>query len=240
MSISRAVLQDTDHERQDDDQEMLFHGDKPITRRSDWPWLGDRRGVPDRLTALQKGARLPATVRPCPRRRSSRSAPSAGSSTAPTPSCAPTAGFRLFTQTRRLPEEALADFPPASELECVRVAPVAWMEALARGLQERGVTLRVERALAEDAPEGQRADIFGDIAQLFGLYVRSEDLELARELDASIAAQLVPEESEALEEGEMERLSGLRCGAVCRCARMRRLRVEPGLRRREGSRPLVK
>jgi hypothetical protein len=102
------------------------------------------------------------------------------------------------------PEETLEDFPPATQLACVRVAPVAWMEALARGLQERGVTLRVERALAEDAPPGQRADIFGDIAQLFGLYVRSEDLELARELDASIAAQLVPEESEALEEGETE------------------------------------
>jgi len=111
-----------------------------------------------------------------------------------------------------LAEETLADFPPASELECVRVAPVAWMEALAQGLQERGVTLRVERARAEDAPEGQRADIFGDIAQLFGLYVRSEDLELARELDASIAAQLVPEESEALEEGEVEDCPA--CGAA--------------------------
>jgi hypothetical protein len=100
--------------------------------------------------------------------------------------------------------EALEDFPPAAQLECVRVAPVAWMEALASGLQERGVTVRVERARAEDAPEGQRADIFGNIAQLFGLYVRGEDLELARELDASIAAQLVPEESEALVEGAEE------------------------------------
>jgi hypothetical protein len=108
--------------------------------------------------------------------------------------------------------EALDDFPPAAQLECVRVAPVAWMEALAQGLQERGVTLRVERARAEDAPEGQRADVFGDIAQLFGLYVRSEDLELARELDASIAAQLVPEEAEALAEGEVDACPA--CGAA--------------------------
>ena len=100
--------------------------------------------------------------------------------------------------------DELRDFPPAAELECVRVAPVAWMEALAQGLQERGVTLRVERAMAEDAPEGQRADVFGDIAQLFGLYVRGEDLALARELDASIAAQLVPDEAEPLAEGETE------------------------------------
>lgn len=110
------------------------------------------------------------------------------------------------------PEEDLEGFPPASQLECVRVAPVAWMEALARGLRERGVTLRVERARAEDAPEGQRADVFGDIAQLFGLYVRSEHLELARELDASIAAQLVPDEAEALEEGEVEACPA--CGAA--------------------------
>jgi hypothetical protein len=109
-------------------------------------------------------------------------------------------------------EDELRDFPPAAQLECVRVAPVAWMEALAQGLQERGVTLRVERALAEDAPEGQRADIFGDIAQLFGLYVRSEDLELARELDASIAAQLVPDEAEALADGEVEACPA--CGAA--------------------------
>jgi len=102
------------------------------------------------------------------------------------------------------PEEGLGNFPPAAQLECVRVAPVAWMEALARGLQERGVTLRVERALAEDAPEGQRADVFGHIAQLFGLYVRTEDLALARELDASIAAQLVPDEGEAMADGEVE------------------------------------
>jgi hypothetical protein len=110
------------------------------------------------------------------------------------------------------PEEELEGFPPAAQLECVRVAPLAWMEALARGLQERGVTLRVERALAEDAPEGQRADVFGDVAQLFGLYVRSEDLALARELDASIASQLVPDEAEALEEGEVEACPA--CGAA--------------------------
>jgi hypothetical protein len=70
----------------------------------------------------------------------------------------------------------------------------------------------VERARAEDAPEGQRADVFGDIAQLFGLYVRGEDLALARELDASIAAQLVPAEAEALEEGEVEACPA--CGAA--------------------------
>jgi hypothetical protein len=101
-------------------------------------------------------------------------------------------------------DEALEDFPPASELACVRVAPLAWIHALSAGLQERGVTLRVERARAEDAPDGQRAGIFGNVDQLFGLYVRPEDLELARELDASIVGQIVPEEAPPVAEGEDE------------------------------------
>lgn len=118
----------------------------------------------------------------------------------------------VHAETLAADARALAEFPPASELECVRVAPFAWMELLAQELQERGVTLRVERARAEDAPDGQNAEIFGDIAQLFGLYVRAEDLALARELDGSIAAQLIPDESPALAEGEEDACPG--CGAV--------------------------
>jgi hypothetical protein len=98
----------------------------------------------------------------------------------------------------------LADFPPASELACVRVAPLAWIHALSVHLQERGVTLRVERASAEDAPEDQRAGIFGDSAHLFGLYVRPEDLAAAREVDSTIVGQIVPEEAAPLVEGEEE------------------------------------
>jgi hypothetical protein len=109
-------------------------------------------------------------------------------------------------------EEALAEFPPADQLACVRVAPLAWIQALSMGLQEQGVTLRVERARAEDAPDGQRADNFGDVGQLFGLYVRSEKLELARELDGSIAALLLPEDSAPLEEGEVDACPA--CGDV--------------------------
>lgn len=101
-------------------------------------------------------------------------------------------------------EEALEDFPPVDQLACVRVAPLAWIQALSMGLQEQGVTLRVERARAEDAPDGQRADVFGEAGQLFGLYVRSEQLALARELDGSIAALLLPEDAEPLEEGEVD------------------------------------
>ena len=100
-------------------------------------------------------------------------------------------------------EEVLQAFPPASELECVRVAPIAWIRALSGALQEGGVAHRVEPATAEDAPESQRPDVFGDV-QLFGLYVESEHAPPARELDGTIAAQLLPEEAPALSEGEEE------------------------------------
>jgi hypothetical protein len=100
-------------------------------------------------------------------------------------------------------EEDLEAFPPASELECVRVAPIAWIQALSGALQQRGAAHRVEPATAEDAPEGQRPDVFGDV-QLFGLYVQSEHAPLARDLDSSVAAQVLPEEAPTLAEGEEE------------------------------------
>jgi hypothetical protein len=100
-------------------------------------------------------------------------------------------------------EEELQTLPPASELECVRVAPMAWIRALSGALQRGGVAHRVEPATAENAPEGQRPDVFGDV-QLFGLYVESEDAPPARELDGTIAAQLLPEEAPPLGEGEEE------------------------------------
>jgi hypothetical protein len=94
-------------------------------------------------------------------------------------------------------------FPPASELECVRVAPIDWIRALSGALQQGGVPHRVEPASAGEAPEGQRPDVFGD-AQLFGLYVECEQVPPAREVDALIAARLLPEEAPALAEGEEE------------------------------------
>jgi hypothetical protein len=108
-------------------------------------------------------------------------------------------------------DEELQAFPPASELECVRVAPIHWIRALSGALQQGGVGHRVEPATAEDAPEGQRPDVFGDV-QLFGLYVESAHAPPARELDGTIAAQLLPEEAPALDEGEEEACPA--CGTV--------------------------
>jgi hypothetical protein len=109
-------------------------------------------------------------------------------------------------------EEAnLEAFPPASELECVRVAPIAWIHALSEALQRRGVAHRVEPASAENTPEGQQTDVFGD-AQLFGLYVQSEHVTPAKDLDGSIAAQVLPEEAPNLAEGGEEACPA--CGAA--------------------------
>ncbi len=108
-------------------------------------------------------------------------------------------------------EEEIEAFPPASQLECVRVVPIAWIRALSGALQERGLAHRVEPAREGDTPDGQRPGVFGE-AQLFGLYVRSECASPARELDGAIAAQLLPEGRRPLEEGEEEACPA--CGAA--------------------------
>ncbi len=103
-----------------------------------------------------------------------------------------------------LPEDvAPEELPPASELVCIRVAPLAWIRTLSESLQRGGVAHRVEGARASDAPEGQRAETFGNV-RLFGLYVTEVHAARTRELDAGIAAQLLPEESPELPEGEEE------------------------------------
>jgi len=110
----------------------------------------------------------------------------------------------LVTPDRIADEEAaVAEFPPASELDCVRVAPLPWIRALSQGLEEGGVAHRVEPAREDDAPEGQDAGVF-DGAQLFGLYVESENAAATREFDRAIAAQLLPEAAPPLADGEEE------------------------------------
>ncbi|MGH0035738.1 MAG: hypothetical protein ACQGVK_12000 [Myxococcota bacterium] len=94
-------------------------------------------------------------------------------------------------------------FPEASELDCIRVAPIEWVQGLSGALQQRGVGHRVEPATAADAPDGQRPDLFGE-AQLYGLFVLADDAPLARELDDAIAARIMPEEAPELAEGEEE------------------------------------
>jgi hypothetical protein len=100
-------------------------------------------------------------------------------------------------------EPPLEAFPQADELACVRVAPIAWIQALSGGLQERGHPHRVEPidAGTPGSDGDARHEAFGD-SQLFGLYVRADDLEAARDLDAIIAVQVFPEAAPDLEEGQ--------------------------------------
>lgn len=109
------------------------------------------------------------------------------------------------------PETLPEELPPAADLLCVRVAPLPWIRALSEGLEQAGVTHRVEPATVEDAPEGQNCEIF-DGAQLFGLYVDPAAGAAARELDGAIAVQVLPDEAPPLAEGEQDACPA--CGAA--------------------------
>jgi hypothetical protein len=101
------------------------------------------------------------------------------------------------------------DFPPASELILVRVAPEPWIEALSEALSGREAPHRVEPLSAEEAPEA--AARFGT-SPLFGIYVRAAEEAVAREFDAAIAAQVDPQiQAEPLSDGESEPCPA--CGA---------------------------
>ena len=109
------------------------------------------------------------------------------------------------------PEAGPVELPAASQLLCVRVAPLAWIRALSEGLEQAGLSHRVEQATAADAPEGQSCESFGDVA-LFGLYVEHAHGSPARELDQAIAVQVLPEEAPPMQEGEQDACPA--CGAA--------------------------
>ena len=110
-------------------------------------------------------------------------------------------GVDLVFESELPPEPQAEAFPPASELTCIRVAPIPWIRALSGALEQRGVAHRVEPARAADAPEGQRVESFGDV-DLFGLYVREQDATPVRELDAAIAVDVLPGEAAESLSGE--------------------------------------
>jgi len=107
----------------------------------------------------------------------------------------------LVQPSEMLPEQDPVELPPASELACIRVAPLAWVRALSDGLEQRGLPHRIEPGRLEDAPEGQRPEVFGE-AELFGVYVGAQDEPAAKELDSQIAQQVLPEEAPTLAAGE--------------------------------------
>lgn len=96
------------------------------------------------------------------------------------------------------------EFPPASELTCIRVAPVPWIEALSQALEEQEVLHRVEPIAPGEVPEG--APVAGEgQGELAGLFVADDGIGPARTIDQAIAAQVNPEQhAEQLAEGEVE------------------------------------
>jgi hypothetical protein len=71
--------------------------------------------------------------------------------------------------------------PPASDLTCVRVAASGWSLGLAERLVERDILHRVE--LMES----------GGSAEVYGVFVLPEDVEVAREIDAEHARREMPD-----------------------------------------------
>ena len=127
-------------------------------------------------------------------------------------------------------EEELENFPPASELECVRVAPLPWIRALSEALQQGGVVHRVEPGGADAAPEGQRPEVFGDV-QLFGLYVRIEHASRGpgnRRFHRGPGPPGRGSERRGRRGGDVP---GLRHGARCGCDRVSGLRIAVGVGR---------
>ena len=85
------------------------------------------------------------------------------------------------------PELEPEEFPDIAALACVRVGPLPWTRAISDALTEAGLAHRVEpdtRSVAEGGVDPER---FGG-ETLYGTWVRPEDLEPAREIDAAIVA----------------------------------------------------
>ena len=83
------------------------------------------------------------------------------------------------------------EFPPASELVCVRVADSNWSLGLAESLRELDVPHRV--ALLES----------GSTKQVYGVFVLPEDLDAASRIDADHARREMPDLPEGFDPRDM-------------------------------------
>lgn len=79
------------------------------------------------------------------------------------------------------------NFPPTSELECVRTGPIAWTRALSAGFEEASIPHRVEPDTRSEAEGGLSPSEF-DGADVFGIWVRPSDLPAAVKIDKVVFA----------------------------------------------------
>jgi hypothetical protein len=93
-----------------------------------------------------------------------------------------------------------AELPPASELECVRVAAIGWVLALSDVLSAAGITHRVEIANPDPGSEAAGPQT------PYGVFVRAEDHTAAARIDADFMRAQIPDSPGdadfAVEEGQ--------------------------------------
>ncbi len=99
------------------------------------------------------------------------------------------------------PEPSAEEFPSTDELECVRVGPLPWTRALSDALTQAGIGHRVEPDSRSEEEGGVDPRRFGG-EDLFGTWVRSEDLVEAKGLDSEIFAVFEAEEAPLVSEDE--------------------------------------
>lgn len=100
------------------------------------------------------------------------------------------------------PEVAPGDFPPTAELECVRVGPLPWTQALSKTLSQVDIAHRVEPDTRSEEDGGIDPRLF-DGATVYGVWVRPADLENAIGA-AKIVFAHIDEESEETPDADDE------------------------------------
>jgi hypothetical protein len=94
--------------------------------------------------------------------------------------------------------DAVDELPPISELHCVRAASVGWALGLSERLGEAGIPHRVEAA--SEGEEGRERRPGRNLP--YGVYVRSEDLAAASEIDLRTLREEIPDLPEGFEMAE--------------------------------------
>lgn len=103
--------------------------------------------------------------------------------------------------------EAAGDLPPAAQLVRVRVEHPSWIETLAEQLAEQGIPSRVE-LVASDRPATRGAPA------PCALFVRPEDAERARAIDAELLRSQLPDLPEDVSSEWSEAEACPACGAA--------------------------
>jgi len=82
------------------------------------------------------------------------------------------------------------DLPPAAQLVCLRAATLAFARGLSEQLAHAGISHRIEAA----HDEGEEVALRRPGANMpYGVYVRSEDVEAAAEVDREYMRQVIPD-----------------------------------------------